>query len=54
MYGIVNCAKKCHVIQAVCQSSKDHFADYELEDDVFEDDDRKLDLMRKNAAMLSL
>lgn len=37
---------------AVCRSSEDHFADYELEDDYF--DDRKIELMRKNAAMLSL
>lgn len=46
--------KKVSCDPALCQSSKGHFADYELDDDVFEDDDRKLDLMRKNAAMLSL
>lgn len=39
-----------------CSSARGkHFSDYEMaEDDFFEDDNRKLALMRKNAAMLSL
>lgn len=37
-----------------CSSKEGNFSDYELEDDIFEDDNKKLAMMRKNAAMLSL
>lgn len=47
------CERK--VCNQACTSRKGgNFADYEMEADIFEDDNKKLALMRQNAAMLSL